>query len=211
MGLVGTTVALALGLLVGSAKGSFDTKNTEIAQLAANSVLHDRLLAHHRPEANDAHNELRVAVSGFNRLTLSQNRGVETTSSTAQGEPLLDAIQVLSPHTDNQRSTKSQALSLAIQIGQTRWLMLTQRAVPVPVILLSVLVFWLVTLFVSFGVFAKPNGTLITGLFVFACAVSAAIFLIVEIYHPYTGLIQFRMSPFALRLPSLDKVNKSSR
>jgi hypothetical protein len=35
MGLVGTTVALALGLLVGSAKGSFGTKNTEIAQLAA--------------------------------------------------------------------------------------------------------------------------------------------------------------------------------
>src|SRR5262245_7399805 len=46
--------------------------------------------------------------------------------------------------------------------------------------LLVVLVFWLTLLFVSFGLFAPSNGTALTILFVGACAVSAAIFLVLE-------------------------------
>ena len=62
MGLVVTTVAIALGLLVGSAKTFFDTQNTEMAQLAANYVLLDRMLAQHGPEANDARASLRTVL-----------------------------------------------------------------------------------------------------------------------------------------------------
>ncbi|MGC2608266.1 MAG: hypothetical protein WA419_22155, partial [Silvibacterium sp.] len=39
MGLVVTTVALTLGLLVGSAKSFYDTQNAEMAQLAANYIM----------------------------------------------------------------------------------------------------------------------------------------------------------------------------
>jgi len=38
MGLVATTVALVLGLLVASAKSFYDTQNNEVTQLAANIV-----------------------------------------------------------------------------------------------------------------------------------------------------------------------------
>jgi hypothetical protein len=196
MGLVATTVSLALGLLIGSAKNFLDTQNTEIAQLAANSVVLDRLLAHYGPDANDARQTLRTVVSGFNRLTLGQDGGAQSTApGGTRGEELLEVIQMLSPQSDNQRSLKNQAMSLAIQMGQTRWMMFEQRAVPVPVALFCVLIFWLVALFISFGVFAKPNATLITGLFVSALAVSAAIFLIVEMYNPYAGLIQVSSEP----------------
>ncbi len=44
MGLVVTTAAMALGLLVGSAKSFFDTQNAEMGQLAADYVLLDRVL-----------------------------------------------------------------------------------------------------------------------------------------------------------------------
>src|SRR5215469_10878882 len=63
MGLVVTTVAIALGLLVGSAKTFFDTQNTEMAQLAANYVVLDRMLAQYGPEANDARTELRTVLA----------------------------------------------------------------------------------------------------------------------------------------------------
>ena len=199
MGLVATTVALALGLLINSAKGFYDTQNTEIAQLAANSVVLDRLLAHYGPDAIDARHTLLAAVSGFNHLTLGQTGA----QSTAQAESLLEVIQDLSPQTDNQRSLKTQALGVAIQMGQTRWMMFEQRAVPVPVILVAVLVFWLIALFVSFGVFAKPNATLVVGLLVSSFAVSAAIFLIIEMYHPYTGLIQVSSEPIRVAMAQL--------
>ncbi|TMA50560.1 MAG: hypothetical protein E6J76_11920, partial [Deltaproteobacteria bacterium] len=54
MGLLGTTAALVLGLLIASAKSSFDTQNTEVKQAAANIVLLDRALAQYGPETKDA-------------------------------------------------------------------------------------------------------------------------------------------------------------
>ena len=47
MGLVATTVALVLGLLIASAKGFYDTQNTEMTEAAANVVLLDRILVHY--------------------------------------------------------------------------------------------------------------------------------------------------------------------
>jgi hypothetical protein len=201
MGLVLTTVALALGLLIGSAKSFLDTQNTEIAQIAADSVLLDRLLAHYGPDANDARQMLHTAASSFNRLTLGEN----DTAPEARKEQLLEAIQLLSPQTDSQRSMKNEALGLAIQMGQTRWLMFEQRAVPVPATLLIVLVFWLTALFVSFGMFAKPNATLIAGLLVSALSVSAAILLIIEMYHPFGGLISVSNEPIRVAIDELGR------
>ena len=60
-------------------------------------------------------------------------------------------IQELSPHNDNQRFLQSQALSMAISIGQIRSLMFAQKTSSVPMPLLAVLVFWLILLFISFG------------------------------------------------------------
>src|SRR5215472_11932731 len=62
MGLIGTIAALVLGLLVASAKSSFDTQKNGLAQMAANMGLLDRILAHYGSEANEARQELRSAI-----------------------------------------------------------------------------------------------------------------------------------------------------
>ena len=54
MGLIGTmTAALVLGLLIASAKNSFDTQRNGLAQLSANFILLDRALAHYGPETKE--------------------------------------------------------------------------------------------------------------------------------------------------------------
>src|SRR5438552_17765776 len=63
MGLLGTTAALVLGLLIASAKSSFDTQNTEVKQAAANIVLLDRALAQYGPETKDARDLIRSAIA----------------------------------------------------------------------------------------------------------------------------------------------------
>ena len=63
MGLVGTTVALVLGLLIASGKSFYDTQNTEITEVAANVVLLDRVLVHYGPETKEAR-ELLPLLSG---------------------------------------------------------------------------------------------------------------------------------------------------
>jgi hypothetical protein len=61
--------------------------------------------------------------------------------------------------------------------------------------LLVVLVFWLTTLFISFGLFAPRNGTVVASLFISALSVSGAILMILEMYTPYSGLVQVSSAP----------------
>ena len=51
MGLVATMAALVLGLLVSSAKGAYDTKRSEVIQMAAKVAFFDRVLTNYGPEA----------------------------------------------------------------------------------------------------------------------------------------------------------------
>jgi hypothetical protein len=50
MALIGTMSALVLGLLVGSAKSSYDTQKDELTSLSAGVLLDDRMLSINGPE-----------------------------------------------------------------------------------------------------------------------------------------------------------------
>src|SRR6184192_3345250 len=62
MGLVATMAALVLGLLVSSAKGSYDTERSEVIQMAAKIAFLDRLLTAYGPEAAPARAQVRQVV-----------------------------------------------------------------------------------------------------------------------------------------------------
>src|SRR4029453_16532929 len=52
-GLIATLSALVLGLMVSSAKGTFDQVKSELMQTAVKIVVLDRVLAQYGPEANE--------------------------------------------------------------------------------------------------------------------------------------------------------------
>ena len=197
MGLVGTMAALVLGLLVASAKGSYDTQSSEVVQMAANLMLLDRALAHYGPETKETRDLLRMFVSRMHDQLWANTSGPAGPADphAAGGEPLYDKLQALSPQNDAQRSTLAQALSLGLAIGQTRWLLFEQRGSSLSQPLLVVVVFWLSIIFVSFGVFAPPNGTVVATLFVCALSVSGALYLVLELDQPFSGLIQISDTP----------------
>ena len=82
-----------------------------------------------------------------------------TTPLSAAGEILYNKIQALSPKNDALRSLQSQALSVVMETGRTRWLMYAQATASVSTPLLVVLVLWLTVIFISFGLFAPFNAT----------------------------------------------------
>lgn len=65
MALVGTTVALVLGLLIASGKGFYDTQSSEVTQLAADVVLLDRVLLQFGPETKEIRELLRSSVASM--------------------------------------------------------------------------------------------------------------------------------------------------
>lgn len=62
IGIVGTMTGMVLGLLVASAKSSFDSQRDGVAQLAANVVVLDRALTHYGPETRESRDVLRDSV-----------------------------------------------------------------------------------------------------------------------------------------------------
>jgi hypothetical protein len=196
MGLVGTMAALVLGLLVASAKGSYDAQSAELTQMSANIAVLDRGLALYGPETKDARSLLRgFVVRILDQMWSKDGTGASPSAAPSGGDILYEKIQGLSPKNDMQRSLQGQVLSVAVDVGKTRSLMYAQQATSVSLPLLVVLVLWLTVIFISFGLFAPFNATVVSSLFVSALSVSGAIFLILEMYTPYAGLIQISSAP----------------
>jgi hypothetical protein len=61
--------------------------------------------------------------------------------------------------------------------------------------MLIILVFWMAIVFLSVGLFAPPNATVIVTLMLAALSVSGAIFLILELDNPFNGVIEISPEP----------------
>jgi len=195
--------ALLLGLLVASAKSSYDARSSELTQLAANTILLDRALAHYGPETGEIRQILKI-VTARTIDQVWQKNGGELPSQTGGGV-LFDKVQELVPHSDSQRAIQSQAQSIMISSGQTRLLMFAQSSNSISTPFLVIVVFWLSMLFVSFGLFAPRNGTAITTLVIAAISVAGALFLILDLNQPFTGLLQIPSTSMHMALSVLGK------
>lgn len=207
IGLVGTMTALVLGLLISSAKGSFDAQSTELTQVSANIVLLDRVLAHYGTETTEIRQNLRAMVKGLidEKWAGDHRRPAQLAGETNRNEFLLEKVQGLSPQNDEQRALKSQALNILMSLAQTRWLMFEQGAVSVSAPMVVVMVFWLTIIFIAWGLMTPPNATVIITMLVVAASVSSALFLILEMYSPYGGLIQISSAPLRAALEQLGR------
>ena len=203
MGLTATMSALVLALLTNSAKGSFDTQRNELTQMAANIILLDRILAHYGPETKDARDLLKGTVA--NMITrMWPEEGSAPLLEPVAAEAFYDKIQSLSPQNEVQRALQGQALKMSVDIGQARWLLFEQGGRSIPMPFLVLLIFWVTVIFLSFGLFAPRNATVIVTLFLCALSLSGAIYLILELDHPFGGLVQISSAPLRSALSQID-------
>lgn len=203
VGLIGTMAALLLGLLVASAKSSYDARSSELTQMAANVVLLDRALAHYGSATAEARGTLKVAITRTIDDVWHENGG-----SGLPARPLgvvFDKVQELNPRSDAQRTIQSQAESIMINFAQERLLLFAQSGSSISTPFLVIVVFWLTVLFVSFGLFAPRNATAIVTLFVAALSVAGALFLILDLDRPFSGLMQISSAPMRSALAVLGR------
>ena len=207
IGLVATMSALVLGLLVRSAKGSYDTERSEVIQMAAKVAFLDRLLAIYGPEAAEARVRFHDAVKqAVQQIWPEETRQPAQLAPNSQaGNVVYGVVQALSPHDDAQRKLKEQAISVGIDIGQLRSLLAAQSVPSISTPMLIGLVLWLAIIFMGFSSLAPPNVTAIFALIVSAVAVSGASFLILELDQPFGGVIRIASEPMVNALHQLGK------
>ena len=173
MGLVATMTALLLGLLVSSAKGTYETRRTEAIEMAAKVTLLDHVLTAYGPDAAEVRAQFREAVA--ERVARAQVGPIGQTEYRVYA-----AILGLSPRDDMQRDLKARATTLAMDLGQLRMLLLAQRMPSILKSLVIAVICWLVVIFLSFGLLAPTNTTATLALIAAAVSVASAVFLIME-------------------------------
>ena len=205
IGLVATMSALVLGLLVSSAKGAYDTERSEVILMASKVTFLGRVLDAYGPDAAGAHALLRNSMGeAIQQMWPGQmRRPADRNPDVQAGNLAYAALQQLSPQSEMQKILKSQATTLAADVAQTRSLLAAQSVPSVSQAMLTILVSWLVVIFVGFSVLAPPNATTVLALMISALAVSGAIFLILELDQPFGGLIGISSEPMLKALHQL--------
>ncbi len=208
LGVIATLTALVLGLLIASAKGTYDTQSNSVKQMSANVVLLDRLLARYGSETKELRELLHRGVTIiFDSLWPHDGQKATLTPGAAmtEMETFYDKLGEFSPKTDAQRVIKGRALDLTTELGQTRLRLAAQKDSSVPSPFLVVLVLWLVVLFGGYGLMAPRNATVVVVLIVCSLSISAALFLILELDRPFDGIVRVSSIPFQEALSRLGK------
>lgn len=197
MGLIATMTALLLGLLIASAKGSYDTQRSEVIQMAAKVAFLDRALAIYGPETAEARDLLRRSTESAIQLIWQDRKSLEAQldPSIPTAQAMYGSLQKLVPQNDQQRALKAEALAAVTDLSKTRWLLFAQADSSIAKPFLVIVIIWLAVIFLSFGLFAPSNRTVIVTMIVVALSVSTAIFLILELDQPFNGVIQISSEP----------------
>jgi hypothetical protein len=140
----------------------------------------------------------RFVEDALDRIWPREKSGAFQLKPKNNGGDIHAVLQLLVPKNDAQTFAKAQITSLTVSLKKTYWLMFLeseQTSMSLP--LLMVVTLWLVVIFISFGAFAPSNSTVMVTLVLCAMAVSAAIFIIMEMYSPFSGML--KISPVAVR------------
>lgn len=194
-GLIAAMSALLLGLLVANAQSSYNTVSDEVDQMAANLVELDRTLRGFGPAAAEPRALLRqVAQAEVDRIWPPEGGAradaLDPGASDEQRLRFGALLGALPTGTDAQRAMQRHALELVAANSRMRVLLFNQLNNELPVPVVAVVSFWLVTLFLAFGLLARFNAVVVIALLIGGASVGGAMFLVLELNRPFGGVMQ---------------------
>lgn len=198
-GLIATQAALVLGLLVSSAKTSFDATNEGLTQSGARLILLDHVLSRYGPEAGRVREQLRRTLTISTRQIwspgLSGSESIGALEASTEWAKAGDMLRALTPQDESQRALKQQALQIGDDLVELRWILFERADSSPPTTFVVVLIFWFTMLFATFGMLTPRNGTVVAVLLVCALSVAGGVLLILEMSHPLSGFMKVSGAP----------------
>ena len=207
IGMLSVMASLVLGLLIATAKTTYDRTDQDIRSYAAElSLLNETL----RDYGNDAASP-RSLLRGYTAQLLednwpkSGNRTVKMESQAAGAmlERVREAIRALTPVDAGQRWLQEQALQINVSLLRQRWLLIERDGGSVQPIVVVILVSWISLIFASFGLNAPRNGTVVIAFLVCSLAIGGAFFLVLEMDDPLAGALKISSAPMARALANM--------
>ena len=192
--------SLVLGLMLNSAKDTFETNNRDIRTLATELILLDRTMRSLGPDAEDARRHLieyvEISLKGANILE-------EDPQAEASLEAVGSSLRAIRVSDDQKVALWNDARELYRQVVRQRWVVLDEYGGTIPPLLITVVILWLAIIFASFGYRAPRNTVVKTTLCIAALLISAALYLILDMDRPSSSLTQASSVPFQRALTQL--------
>ncbi|MGH7104554.1 MAG: hypothetical protein ACREFJ_19420 [Acetobacteraceae bacterium] len=217
-----TFAALVMGLLTYSVKGGFDRDNADVAALAGQIVQLDHSLRNYGPEALVA----RIALRRYTESAIASTwpgeplpPGVEKRSLVVPTIPLGiesprlgavlngvgQAIYHLAPNDALHRKLAASCIANYRNLVAARWTLIEDARPTISVAFYVVLVFWLVVIFVCFGLNAPRTSFVFIIITLSAISIVSAMFVILEMDTPFTGYILVSSHPMRNALADITR------
>ena len=193
-GMLSVLASLVLGLLIATAKNSYDATAHQIRDFAAELGLLNETLRDYGGKASVPHGLLRQYTERLRDDGWPQPGthppGLQDDEGAKLLERVRESIRALEPDSDGQRWLQGKALEVNSDLLRQRWLLVDQERPSVQRIVIGILVSWVAVIFAGFGLKAPRNGTVLVALLLCAAAIGGAIFLILEMDHPLEGVMR---------------------
>ncbi len=98
-------------------------------------------------------------------------------------------------------------MQLSSDLALSRWLIVESSQRVMPNAFLVVLLLWLMILYTCYGLIAPKNWTVRVVLFISALSIAGAIFLVLEMSTPLSGIIKVSSAPLHKALSSARQMN----
>src|SRR3954467_9630889 len=197
IGVVATVAALILALLISSVKGSFDEVNHGVQHFASGLILTDRALRFYGPGAEPA----RALLIQYTERALGETWPDDKSKAIVQDPvagALLDQTEaaILALQSEGRKPIQAAQAAEAIhEVVRDRWGLVEERGSAVSPTLMIALALWLGLIFASFGYNAPRNAAVLMILLLCAASVAGAVFMVVEMDGPFTGLMTVPSDP----------------
>jgi hypothetical protein len=201
IGVIVTLTALVLGLLVASAKNSFDTKSEEVRHSSVKIIMVDHLLRQMGSPAEPARESLRRWVeNNAAAIWAPQTRSVSVEQGHIEWLDFHEQVRKIAAAEDFQKALQAKITDAVDDLAETRWLLTEQETSSIQIPFLIVVVLWLAIIFASFGLFAPRNATVYAVIGLSALSLSTAVFLILELDSPFSGILHISDAPLTVLL-----------
>jgi len=190
-GLLSLLLALVLGLFLWTAFGVYSTQQSEARTLGV-TVLHlDYLFEAYGPEAAPGRQRLRQAMRRL-RDRFFGSHGAPVRLKLVHSRDSFHFIDAFfASHDGAKQEILAAARPMATAIVHTQMLMSRQLSNPLPNQLLTMVSCWTCLLFLCFGITATLSVFAVAANVFGSIAVGSAVFLIVELSEPYSGVVHF--------------------
>jgi len=208
IGMLSVLASLVLGLLIATAKTSYDSTDHAIRGYAAELALLNEILRDYGGAASVPRDLLRRYTERMLQDGWPENgarpAGLAGDGSEQLLERVREAIRALKPTDGGQRSLQERASDINVDLLRDRWLLIEQQGPSVQRVVLVILVSWVAVIFASFGMNAPRNGTVLATFLICSLAIGGAVFLILEMDRPLDGVMQISSWPLRNALAQMN-------